>query len=256
MQNTKQFFYKGSINLLTLKMKGNASYFHTVLLNGFHLGDHYHSVTSFRFINNFHGCRRYYSQVRHKFITKNFNISFYSTFPKGKRGQLINNHLSNILHSLYNTQFNNYISNDESQQFIENLVFDQYDSLFRNYKGYSVGDFNTELLSPKLKSFIIDKNEDLTSSINDFKEFHSRSDIKKIKSDINISPIINMLDTDFIYGICLLHFMQIASYKDSDDKEKFFLINVAMIIGKNMIRKYLFLLKRSDLKYKDISYSD
>ena len=51
-------------------------------------------------------------------------------------------------------------------------------------------------------------------------------------------------------------FIIISSYKDSEDKEKFYSINVAMDIGRKMIRKYLFIMKSNDNDFKDVNYSD
>ena len=64
------------------------------------------------------------------------------------------------------------------------------------------------------------------------------------------------LDTDFILNLCLLHFIIISTYQDSEDKEKFYSINVAITIGKKMLNRYLYSIKCKDEDFKDASYSD
>jgi hypothetical protein len=44
---------------------------------------------------------------------------------------------------------------------IEELVFNQYELLFKDYKGYDIGGINTDFLSSKRKSFIIEKSPEL-----------------------------------------------------------------------------------------------
>ena len=68
-------------------------------------------------------------------------------------------------------------------------------------------------------------------------------------------PIIRELDVEFIYNLSLLHFILISTYQDSEDEDKFHSIQVAIDIGKKMMRKYLYSLKCKDNDYKECSYS-
>lgn len=67
--------------------------------------------------------------------------------------------------------------------------------------------------------------------------------------------VINSLNLDFLVNLCLVHFLMLSTHQSSDDTAKFYAINVAMDIGKKMIRQYLYTLKHNDIKYKDVSYS-
>jgi hypothetical protein len=78
----------------------------------------------------------------------------------------------------------------------------------------------------------------------------------KKRQYIDIAFIINELTIDFILNLCLLNFIIISTYQNSEDKDKFYSINVAMDIGRKMIRKYLFSMKHNDINYKETSYSD
>ena len=191
----------------------------------------------------------------YKFTTINPKfLANYSTSVKGKKK--IFNTLGNILDILYKSHISkNYICNIKSQTAIEELLFDQYELLFKNYKGYSVGGINIDFLTPKLKAYLLEKNEDLVNRISGLREYYATSSNKIKKLDTAISPVIIGLSTDFILNLCFLHFIIISSYQHSDEKEKFYSINVAMDIGKKMIRKYLYTLKQSDTEYKNISYS-
>ena len=139
---------------------------------------------------------------------------------------------------------------------IEDLVFNEYSEVFKDYKGYDVGGINTYLLPTKLKKYIIDKTTLLNNKIKDLKNFYSDDSIRKNNKDKSIAPVINELDNDFIYNLCLLHFILVSSYQNSEEKDKFYSTNVAMNIGRNMIRKYLFYLKCKYIYFKEASYSD
>jgi hypothetical protein len=179
----------------------------------------------------------------------------YSTGSIGRGGH--NNSLSKILHSVYTNNAKNYVSNEVNQIAIEELVFDQYATLFTNYKGYSMGDINTSLLTGRLKEYILDKGDELTTRVKDLQEYYVNIDNKsnKKKEDIFIGSVVSSLDTNFILNLCLLHFIIISSYQNTEDKDKFYSINVAMDIGRKMMRKYLYILKCSDIAYKYVSYS-
>ena len=119
---------------------------------------------------------------------------FYSI---GRRSDRINNILGNILNSLFSKYISKeFISNEESQIAIEKLVFDQYELLFKDYKGYSISGVNTDLISPKMKSFMIEKEEELVNRIEDFKGYYKSLNKKnaKKKMDVEIFSIINLLD--------------------------------------------------------------
>ena len=88
--------------------------------------------------------------------------------------------LGNILNTLFINNVNNeYISNEHSQRGIEELVFDQYAELFKNYKGYDAGGINTYSLSTKIKKYIIEKNTVLIPKIRDLKNFYLDPNVRK-----------------------------------------------------------------------------
>lgn len=149
------------------------------------------------------------------------------------------------------------LSNNESQKAIEQMVFDQSELLFKKYKGYTVGGINTELVSSKLKQYILSKEKDLISTIKAFKEYYTNSNntdyIKKSHS--LIASIIKELDIPFLFNLSLSYFLRISCNQDSENNDKFYSINVAIDIGKNMKKRYLYCLKCKDNNYKDGSYS-
>lgn len=129
-----------------------------------------------QFYSTFNSRQQFYSRQQFGFNSRpqfGFNFNFSRASSTGEGGKRANNILGNILNTLYTNYVNKeYISNEQSQLAIEKLVFDQYELLFKNYKGYSVSGINTDLLTSKLKSYIIDNKEGLVSKIQDFKEFY------------------------------------------------------------------------------------
>jgi hypothetical protein len=123
--------------------------------------------------------------------------------------------ISRILNSLYRNKSINYVSYKENQLAIEEFVFDQYVGLFVNYKGYSVGDINTSLLTGYLKKYIIDKNDELLVRIDALKAYYSdqQENTKKKKGkidkvDLFVGSVIGVLDKAFILNLCLLIYLE------------------------------------------------
>ena len=137
--NTNTKIFIGSINLLTLKRKDLIA--NSLMVNYVH--QKYYDFMAFN--NNFY--RRY------------------SSLPQvGERK--INSTLGNVLNTLFTNHISQkYSCNEESQMAIERLVFDQYELLFKNYKGYTVGGIDLELMSPKLKRYILSKEKDIIFTI-------------------------------------------------------------------------------------------
>lgn len=79
--------------------------------------------------------------------------------------------------------------------------------------------------------------------------------IKKNKiQDIIMVDIFSKLDIDFLLNLCILHFIIIDTHQQSQDDDKFYLISVAIDIGRNILNKYLYLLMILSLKTKSILY--
>lgn len=174
------------------------------------------------------------------------------------RGSGGSSNLFRILSLVYSSKANNFVSNIENQMCIEEIVFDEYVDIFNNYKGYDTKSFNTSILTGILKEYIINKQEDLIKVVTDMISFNNDSlSSNKKMSEINryICTVINGLDSEFILNLCLVHFLIVCSSQKSEDTENYTSIHVAISIGKKMIRKYLYLLKCSDIAYKDVSYS-
>lgn len=164
--------------------------------------------------------------------------------------------MSNIMYKIYGETLNKkLINNEESQKIIEEIVFDQYGLLYTSKKGYSVGNIDTEILSGKLKQYIINKEDELGLRVKDLKEHYENNYNKSKKVDVIVSSVINKLRTDYLLNLCLLHFLIISSNLNTDDKDKTYSINVAINIGRKMVHNYLYSMKCSDITYKDVSYS-
>jgi hypothetical protein len=181
------------------------------------------------------------------------NFRSYSSASVEKRNK---NVLGNILNSLFINNINKeYLSNEESQRAIEELVFNHYDLLFRNFKGYVIGGINTNIFSNKLNTYLLDKRPELVNNINNYKEYIINSKFI-LSTDKDIAPIISDIDVDFLVNLCIRYFLIISSYQNSNEKDKIYSINVALNIGKEMLSRYLFYLKSKDINFKTATYSD
>ena len=186
-----------------------------------------------------------------KFI-KNFR-SYSSVVEKRK----VNTTLGKILDHLYNSDSNKkYLSNVESQTAIEEIVFDEYSLLFKNYKGYSSGDIDLSLLSPSINKCIIDKTPELTTNINNMKSYFL-SENKKNNLDIHLIPFFEVIDVDEFLNQCLINFLRIVTNQSAaEDDLKSSSLRLALSIGNNIIKIYLYKLKCSTEENKSMKYSE
>ena len=165
----------------------------------FFLGHHFYSVTVFASVSR--------GGVSSSTTKSRTISSFYRPYSTGVGKRKVHNVLGKILDNLFINNVNKqYISNETSQLGIENLVFNQYEQIFLDYKGYSVGGLNLYPLSDKLKSFIFGITKELKAKIVDLKDYYlNDSGTRRNTLDKAIAPIINELDIDFIYrvGLCL-----------------------------------------------------
>jgi hypothetical protein len=109
---------------------------------------------------------------------------------------------------------------------------------FRIIKVISVAGINTELISPKLKSFILSKEEELINRINDFKVYYSNTMLRKknwiliYPSDQEVTskifsskylPLVNIIINKFgaegVSNMLLSYFMSIVT-KETTNLEK------------------------------------
>ena len=77
-------------------------------------------------------------------------------------------------------------------------------------------------------------------------------EIKK-RDEWALAQIINTLDADLLLNLCLLHFILICSFQNTEMKENFVAINVAMKMGRKCILKFLFSLKKNSIGSKKYS---
>lgn len=115
--------------------------------------------------------------------------------------------MSKIMYKIYAENIKNkLLNNEQSQKIIEEIVFNQY-SLFYNLKeGYNVANINTDILTNKLKQYIISKKGELGLVVDNLKQYYENKNNKTKKKDKILSHIINNLTKDFLLDLSLVHF--------------------------------------------------
>jgi hypothetical protein len=156
----------------------------------------------------------------------NVNKSHYSKFV----AQL----LSNLNKLVYQTGF---ISNEDTQKSIENLIIDEFGLFSSNNKKYYLSGINTELLGPILSKYIIDRQDLIVSYIDKLKNSYNVNDSSRT-DQVFIREIINTVDKDFILNLCLLHFLLVYVHQDSGNDEFSELVGISVKIGKKIVKRY------------------
>lgn len=98
-----------------------------------------------------------------------------------------------------------------------------------------------ELLSHSLKKYILEKE---TSILHYIKKLYlsqtesipSYLDYKGSKNDKYLyGLIITTVSQDYIYNLCLFHFLVVYTYQNSIDDKNYILLPVSIVIGKKLL---------------------
>ena len=150
--------------------------------------------------------------------------------------------LGNILNKWFIENIDkNYLANEDFQMAIEQLTFDQYGLLFKKYM---------HLLSPEIKSHILNKKQLLYQTISDYKATGNKA---RELLDKKVVPVFMDLPTDIIYNLCIYQFFIVASYQNAEDTKIF--NKLARNTGEIMVKRYLCFLKDEKNAFKDVSFS-
>jgi hypothetical protein len=120
------------------------------------------------------------------------------------------------------------------------LVIGELDLLFSdNENQYILGGINTSMVIDdfNLSKYIIDKEDTIKLYINKLQAFYRENKITRT-DQILMKEIINTIDNDFIINLCLLHFLLIYTYQNSDNDKNYNLLSVSITIGNKLINKY------------------
>lgn len=163
--------------------------------------------------------------------------------------------LTRILEDIVVESISKNKSLEEKQVAIENAVLNQFEEYLNKYKGYSIAGINTGALTRKIREYLIDHEEDLLKLIENMKKYINTTPSKKLETKLtNIKEIISIVDDSFLLNLCLLHFLMIVTYQDSEDDKKTKDINVFIEMGNKVMRKYALTLKNKDENYKGMKY--
>lgn len=162
------------------------------------------------------------------------------------------NFVGSLLNSL-NDPKNALINDEQSQKTIENIIFDEYESVFsNNTKNYIVGGINTEILNPILSKFLMEKEPIMQVYINNlFKQqavlLNNNKKTDKLK-EIFMAKIITSVQENFMLNLCYNHILLIYTFHHSENDKHYLSVPVSITIGKRMVSKYINNLKEQYIK--------
>lgn len=136
--------------------------------------------------------------------------------PINLHNNVSSNFVSRLLNS-FNDPKNVLINDERSQSIIENIIFDEYESVFSgNTKKYIVGGINTELLNPILSKYVFDNEYIMNKYIDNL--FKEQTEILNNIKNINkldvilIATIITSFDKSSIRNFCLRYFLLVYTF--------------------------------------------
>lgn len=135
-------------------------------------------------------------------------------------------------------KINEYNNDEDTQRFIENVLYDDFESLFlekKRNKQILIGGVNKDLLGHVLHKYILQKELGVVVYINKFLDYPNKSN--KNKDDF-LNHVITRLDKDFIVNLCLVNFLQIYTHQHSENDKQYVLVPVAIKIDKKIMAYY------------------
>lgn len=117
---------------------------------------------------------------------------------------------------ILNNPNNNLINNQKSQRIIENIVFEEFESVIQgNNNKLVLAGVNTEILTP-LSKYLTDKRVILDKYINNlYNEQNAILNNKNYRNKVDLvlkAKVITSLDKSFIRNLCFYYFLLIYTY--------------------------------------------
>lgn len=136
---------------------------------------------------------------------------------------------------------------------MESIILDEFETIFiPNKTKFLVGGVNIDNLNPILNKYILDKKPLLDIYIGkltgNIKKELKVSDKNTKYDKIFINTIISTIDPDYIYNLCLHHFLIIYTYENTEDEKNTLLVPVSVAIGKKLVTKYFNTLREMEYK--------
>jgi hypothetical protein len=100
------------------------------------------------------------------------------------------------------------------------------------------------LLDNVLKNYILEVEPILLSECKKLISFYNKSNIKSKEKYFSI--VLKDLKPYYLLNICLLYFIRIATFANTDDTNNIYLIKIAKDIGDRLTKVFLYNLKRSE----------
>ena len=206
--------------------------------------------------------RLYSSSINPTLSIRNLGGRDYSTYTKPLnssptqpivRSQNVTPRFISFLLNTLNDPNNTFTNSETSQRLIENIIFDEYESLFSgNTNTFMTGGIKPEILGPRLKNYLDSKRATLHRYINNIidiqKDILVDSKMSKRLDAILMAKIIISLDLSELHNLCLSQFLLVYTYQDSEEVKQFASVPVSVKLGKRMFSIYINNLKNQYVK--------
>lgn len=169
-----------------------------------------------------------------------------STYQTNKQQRIVPSKFITSVLSTLNTS-ESVLGNDESsQRKIENLTFDEFESVFAGNKNkFMLGGINSELVNPLVGKYFLEKEKDIFLYINNLLKSQSENlNSKKILKGKNnkvllIAKLFTGLSVDNIANAIKVQFLTVYTYEDTDEDKYYTVLPVAVKLGKQLFNKYI-----------------
>ena len=122
-----------------------------------------------------------------------------------------------------------------------------------------MGGVNTKLLAPILIKYIVDKEPLVKFYIGKLLDSFNNNKITRA-NQLFFKEIFKNIDKKYISNLCLLHFLLVYTYQNSENDKFYNLLGVSITMGNKLLNKYYLKLRsnyiKDDISIPFISYTD
>ena len=160
-----------------------------------------------------------------------------NTQDSNLRGEKNHSLLNDVLSKLDITLFNKGVKvNEDTQLAIESFIYDEFSNIKYKNNINTIKGIDKSVFGPLVSNFIFSKQEYLNNYIEKLPKSLMNS---KIKSDIFMFKILDLLGPCFIKSQCIYQFLLILTYRQSND-DNINLLACSVKIGKKFVNRYFY----------------
>lgn len=133
---------------------------------------------------------------------------------------------------------------------LEKTILNQFE-LYSSGKNALINNISSRFLGGVVKKFIFDQNAILDKYINTMKNGLSTNIEKRFMADI-----LETVGFDYIKSLLYVRFLQVLTYKDSDEDNQISLTSVTLSMGNECIKKYLHIVVKPIRESEGVNFSE